>query len=157
MKDKESILESISFLISDCNDKSYPDDLIDNLKKIHFDIENLIVRQRPEVFLVAKVGRVEKKIPISDVEYVLFNDRCVIIRDVKGRDYTSNKTLKEIEDLAGDSLVRVNRSCLAMVSAISRIEKNKNGFNEVFFRKSNESFRISRRLSPAIRRSMSEK
>jgi len=88
---------------------------------------------------------------MSDVIYLYAEDKCTMAVHVTGRQVI-NKSLRELEKLYPETLVRVHRGALVASNRIRGLEKTSDGTNFLLLDKCDERIKVSRRKLPAIRK-----
>ncbi len=76
--------------------------------------------------ITAKTHKGVERIPLADVRFFLADQKYVTVYHSSGQHLLDN-TLKELEQMLGDSVVRVHRNALVMVAHIRALERSPEG------------------------------
>jgi DNA-binding LytR/AlgR family response regulator len=122
------------------------------------DLEESIKQQEEDnPFIIGSIGRVKKRIYLSEIIKICIIERCVLIYANDGRIYTSNNTIKEIENQHPSALVRASRSLIVPIENIRQLICEADGSHSLKIKWDEEQILISRRCVPLIKEAMGRK
>lgn len=112
-------------------------------------------RDREEVFLRSTLGGKVRLLPMSEVIYLVAEDKYTTAVHEKGK-LVINQSLLELEDEHEDILVRVHRGTLVLKKRIRGLEKAVDGRHLLKLEGCEDRPQVSRRNLPAIRKLIRE-
>jgi len=108
----------------------------------------------PAHLAVKKHGKVEL-LPIDEILYFQADNKYVTAH-LAGREELLEESLKQLEELLGERVVRIHRNALVSRNALIGMEKDGDGVQHVTLREIGRGPEISRRLVPELRRLLKE-
>jgi len=108
----------------------------------------------PAHLTVKKHGRMEL-LPIDEILYFQADNKYVSAY-LAEREELLEETLKQLEEMLGDRVIRIHRNALVTRSALVGMEKDREGVQHATLREIGRGPEISRRLVPEIRRLLKE-
>ena len=116
--------------------------------------KNVAEAPGPAHLTVKKHGRMEL-LPIDEILYYQADNKYVTAY-LAGREELLEESLKQLEELLGERVIRIHRNALVSRSALIGMEKDSEGVQHVTLREIGRGPEISRRLVPEIRRTFKE-
>ena len=108
----------------------------------------------PAHLTVKKHGKLEL-LPIDEILYFQADNKYVSAY-MAGREELLEESLKQLEELLGERVIRIHRNALVARSALIGMEKDGDGVQHVTLREIGRGPEISRRLVPEVRRLLKE-
>ncbi|MEN8169246.1 MAG: LytTR family DNA-binding domain-containing protein [Pseudomonadota bacterium] len=108
------------------------------------------VPEGPAHLAVKKHGKIEL-LPIEDILYYHADNKYVTAY-LPGREELLEESLKQLEELLGERVIRIHRSTLVSRNALIGLERDNGGGHYVTLHQIGRGPEISRRLIPEIRR-----
>ena len=107
----------------------------------------------PRSHLSARTHRGIELIPLEHVIHFLADNKYVTLRHLHGETLL-DESLKSLEDEFGERFVRIHRNALVSRAQIERLQRNPNGYYELYLRDLVEPLTVSRRHVAAVRKLM---
>lgn len=107
----------------------------------------------PRSHLSARTHRGIELIPLEHVIHFLADNKYVTLRHLHGETLL-DESLKSLEDEFGERFVRIHRNALVSRAQIERLQRNPNGYYELYLRDLVEPLTVSRRHVSAVRKLM---
>jgi two-component system response regulator AlgR len=115
------------------------------------DLERADLGQRERSHLCARVRGNLVLVPISEIDYLLAEDKYVIVHHA-GSEVLIEEPLKALELEFGDRFVRIHRNCLVALDRIVGLARTTDGRVLAKLESVNTELEISRRNLPSIRK-----
>lgn len=108
-------------------------------------VESWLAQQETNVNLVIKRGSVTESISSDQFVYFYVNDKHVYTKLIDHPEMLVDYTLKEIESLLGDQVIRIHRSCLVNKSYVEKMTRGDSSSTQLKLRHTDKEFDVSRR------------
>ena len=108
-------------------------------------VESWLAQQETNVNLVIKRGSVTESISSDQFVYFYVNDKHVYTKLIDHPEMLVDYTLKEIESLLGDQVIRIHRSCLVNKIYVEKMTRGDSSSTQLKLRHTDKEFDVSRR------------
>ena len=114
-------------------------------------VEQAMEGQRRRTHLCARVRGSLVLVPIGDIDYLLAEDKYVVVHHTKG-EVLIEEPLKALEDEFEDRFVRIHRNCLVALEKLAGLTRAPDGRLFANINGVATSLEVSRRNLPALRK-----
>ncbi len=111
--------------------------------------ERSVVARRTH--LSARLRGVLRLIPVTDIHYLLAEEKYVTVHHDGGVDLVED-SLRTLEAEFGDTFLRIHRNCLVAPGQIRELTRDRQGHEVVHLRQHDTTLEVSRRCLPAVRK-----
>ena len=108
-------------------------------------IDNWLSQQEIVTKLAIKTGSVTESVSVDQFVYFYVNDKHVYTKRIDKPEMLVDYTLKEIESLLADDIIRIHRSCLVNKRYLDKMIRDGSNSARVKLRHTDKEFDISRR------------
>ncbi len=107
----------------------------------------------PRLQLCARLGGQMRLIPVAGIQYLLAEEKYVVVQHAGGRDLIE-ESLKSLEEEFGDRFLRIHRNCLVARDALREVTRDADGHARAWLHGVDHPLDVSRRSLPELKEAM---